>query len=337
MIVCEDNVTNFIINRPSSFQESGGLVVMEAENYDANDMRSDPNDYSWQLNSSTGGYIGDDYVETPLPQGTNATWGNACELTYRINFVTTGTYHIWLRRYATDGATNSGYVGMNSTQAGGYDNGGNYDSWVWKKMGTASVSSSGERTFNLRRREAGYQVDRILMTTEADYTPSGAGPNESPRGVSSLDNIPWNEGFSLPDGTTTDAAPTGWTSTRGGTFEVNSNRFMITGSGGEGVWESKAIDISADDIDISLDWQGVGSLDPATLGYGDYIRAYYQVDGGSDVLIAEKVNGEEFSMETITEKDISGNILKIIIRAKTTGDDEYYYIDNVSIKSPDSF
>jgi polygalacturonase len=176
-----DNVTN-IIDHPGAFQESGGLVVMEAENYNANDMRSDPNDYNWQLSSSTGGYVGDGYVDTPLPHGTNATWDNACELTYQIEFGTMGTYNIWLRRYANDGTTNSGYVGMNGTQAGGFDNGGNYGSWVWKKMGTVSVSSSGERTFNLRRREAGYQVDRILMTTYAGYTPSGDGPAESPHG-----------------------------------------------------------------------------------------------------------------------------------------------------------
>jgi hypothetical protein len=189
MIVIDDNVTNFRIipDHSGPFLESGGLVVMEAENYDAMDMRGDPNDYWWRPSSwlsgyTTGGYVGDDYVDTQLPQGTNATWSNACEQIYRIGFVTTGTYNIWLRRYATDGETNSGYVGMNDTQAGGYDNGGDYDSWLWRKMGTVNVSSSSEHTFNLRRREAGYQVDRILMTTDADYTPSGDGPDESPRG-----------------------------------------------------------------------------------------------------------------------------------------------------------
>lgn len=44
-----------------------------------------------------------------------------------------------------------------------------------------SVATTGEHTVNVWRREDGFVVDKIVITTSASYTPTGTGPAESPR------------------------------------------------------------------------------------------------------------------------------------------------------------
>ena len=46
---------------------------------------------------------------------------------------------------------------------------------------TISVPATGVRTINLWMREDGFVVDKIVLTTNASYVPSGTGPAESPR------------------------------------------------------------------------------------------------------------------------------------------------------------
>jgi hypothetical protein len=163
-----------------AFQESGGEVVMEGENFHALDGRTDPNGVNWQTATAITGAVGGQYLETPGPQGTNGEWSNACEASYHVNFTTTGTYNVWVRRYAVNGADNSVFAGLNGAATTGVDNTTDYNAWVWKKLATVSVSSAGVHTFQLRRREAGYKVDRIVLRTSS-ATPSGNGPAESPQ------------------------------------------------------------------------------------------------------------------------------------------------------------
>ena len=45
-----------------------------------------------------------------------------------------------------------------------------------------TVGSAGVHVLNLWMREDGATVDRLILTTDASYTPSGNGPPASPRG-----------------------------------------------------------------------------------------------------------------------------------------------------------
>ncbi len=47
---------------------------------------------------------------------------------------------------------------------------------------TVNVSSTGPHSVNIWMREDGSTIDKIVLTTSSGYTPSGAGPAESPRG-----------------------------------------------------------------------------------------------------------------------------------------------------------
>ena len=61
-------------------------------------------------------------------------------------------------------------------------------SYGWSKntldgaVATIHVTSTGVHTINLFMREDGFVVDKVLLTTNANFTPAGAGPAQSPRG-----------------------------------------------------------------------------------------------------------------------------------------------------------
>jgi hypothetical protein len=163
-----------------AFQESGGQVVMEGEHFTGSAPRTDPNGVNWQVATSVAGFVDGGYVETPGPQGTNGAWTNACEVSYRVDFTTTGSYVVWVRGYATGGSANSVFGGVDGVQASAYANPTTFNSWVWASCGTVSVSGTGVHTVQVRRREAVFKVDRVLLTTNTGFTPTGNGPPESP-------------------------------------------------------------------------------------------------------------------------------------------------------------
>lgn len=165
---------------PLAFQEVGGQVVMEGENYSTATLRTDPNNIPWAYSTYYGGTTGG-YIAVAEPGGTDvvATWANGAEITYDIDFYTAGTYNVWVRRYISNSASNSVCYGLDHFQATGNDGGTDYNSWKWKKLGTITVTP-GRRVFQFRRAESRYRIDRIILTTSAT-TPTGAGPAESQR------------------------------------------------------------------------------------------------------------------------------------------------------------
>jgi len=174
-----------------AFQESGGQVVMEAENYDESISRDSK---SWELRSSIGGFSGTGYME-PLPNnGTNNNTGyaaNSPELTYLVDFTNTGTYYVWLRGCGTSGSNDSAHTGINgqeNTTANRMQLVKSCSSFEWTKARMSgapnarlTVPSPGVHEINLWMREDGSRVDRILLTLSSGFTPNGAGPAESER------------------------------------------------------------------------------------------------------------------------------------------------------------
>jgi lysophospholipase L1-like esterase len=173
------------------FQESGGQVVMEAENFDAVIPRSG---HDWSLRSSQSGFAGSGYMEATPNDGTGITSNyttTSPEISFSVNFVTTGTYYIWIRGAAPSGADDSLHAGLDGTGPASADKiTGFTTGWVWKRTtmdasapATISVSSAGVHTFHLWMREDGLKVDRVLLRRNSSSTaPSGSGPAESPRG-----------------------------------------------------------------------------------------------------------------------------------------------------------
>ena len=162
----------------------------------------------------------------------------------------------------------------------------------------------------------------ITMDSDKTVTANFSGPPDQ-TGI-------WVETFTFPDGTTIDEGSTAWTATRdSGVFEVIGNRFAISDAGPEGVFITEEIDISGVTVDVSVEAEGAGGLDPEDSENKDYFGFFMKVDGGEEQLIYENYGAQ--SAMTITESGITGNTLVLIIKGYATAGDEFYYFDNLKV------
>ncbi len=171
----------------ASFQEANGQVVIEAEHFAQNVARDGR---SWRPETAIGGYVGEGYIaawpDTDRQFITEVTTTSP-ELQYTINFTTTGTYYVWLRGYAPNGAGDSVYLGLDSAP-NTVLTGLTPRMWDWANTDTQSnpvtieITQPGLHTLHLWQREDGIRLDRIVLTTASEYTPTGDGPPESQTG-----------------------------------------------------------------------------------------------------------------------------------------------------------
>jgi hypothetical protein len=170
------------------FLESGGTVVMEAEHFTTNTARASHN---WSV-TADGAAAGGQVMRSLPNNGANINTGytsGSPQLDFPIMFTTTGTYQVWLRGYAATGDDDSAHVGLDGQGPASSDRISTFGTSLgWTKatmdgpVATIVVSTPGLHTLNLWMREDGLSVDRLLLTTNASFTPSGAGPAESSRG-----------------------------------------------------------------------------------------------------------------------------------------------------------
>jgi len=170
------------------FLESGGQVVIEAEHFTNRIGRAG---HSWEIannGSASGGQEMSCNPNNNANQNTGYVTG-APQLDFSITFTTTGTYHVWLRGSGATQDDDSVHAGIDGTGPVSADRITGFGAGLgWSKstmdnvVATIVVSTPGTHTFHLWMREDGFRVDKILLTTNAGFTPSGAGPAESPRG-----------------------------------------------------------------------------------------------------------------------------------------------------------
>ena len=166
------------------FQETGGLVAIEAEHYHSNVSRSSK---TWVTGSEGGASGGESVSVADVNSGySGSTEGNSPELTYEIQFDTAGTYYVWIKGSASGGSSDSIHVGLDgeylqtSDAITGFNSGGNWsNNTMDSHAATITVDSAGVHQLNLWMREDGFKADKIILTTDSGYTPSGNGPAES--------------------------------------------------------------------------------------------------------------------------------------------------------------
>ncbi len=187
-----------IFSTAGLFLESGGLVVIEAENFTSQLPGSGgAADSRWIVADAPAGASGP-AVTTEANTGVNTgDTTSGPRLDYDIFFTTPGAYYVWVRLLgptATDDSIHAGLDGQVTTLGGsGMTDPSN--TWVWKQRVdarpgdtrvTVVVADAGPHAFNLWLREDGVFVDRIVLTTDPLYQPGaidgGLGPPESPRG-----------------------------------------------------------------------------------------------------------------------------------------------------------
>lgn len=175
------------------FQEANGLVVFEAENFHTNVAGAT---HEWEFENAYAGFVADGYMRSLPDTGANENEvpgfsQTSPHLDFRVNFTSAGTYYIWIRATDAGSGGDSVHVGMDGQEFESSDRitGFGNANYVWARArqspstGTPllEVPSAGEHVINVYMREDGAYFDRLLLTRDAGYVPSGAGPAESRR------------------------------------------------------------------------------------------------------------------------------------------------------------
>ena len=182
-------------------QDAGadGLVSIEAEHYD---NKVDKGSNTWSLVTTAAGFTAPEgfsggqamqiMPDTPLGgRSISSNWvANSPRLDFQVNFVKTGVYNVWILAFGRDGNADSAHAGLDGLALDTCDNLSGWNAlWRWRNTGmdgslsTIEVTTIGVHTLNLYMREDGLAFDKVVLTLNASYTPTGHGPAESPRGI----------------------------------------------------------------------------------------------------------------------------------------------------------
>ena len=176
---------------------SDQLLVLEAENYNRNISPSFFSGHSWNFTTTplnlsptdaNTNYSGTGVMEADPNTGeNNGTTLNGPELDYKVYFPTAGTNYIWVRGVgdSSPGPSNNDsiQVGLDGTLVGVVS--GTFplgQGYTWGTAGTGApivVATPGMHIINAWMREDGFGFDKLLLTTNASYTPTGIGPAQS--------------------------------------------------------------------------------------------------------------------------------------------------------------
>ncbi|MEP6663982.1 MAG: hypothetical protein ABJC04_09990, partial [Verrucomicrobiota bacterium] len=206
--VLQTNQYIFVINLvtgPLRLQSTGagGLLVLEAEHYDfqrVGTAATTPPNETWVLVTTPGGFSGSGAMQA-LPNDPNLNLGtmpddftvaNAPRLDFNVKFFKPGTNYIWVRGLADSAPgisqDDSLHVGLDgqllilSKTISGFPLGAGY---VWSRGNIARFENvtAGPHVVNVWMRENGMIFDKLLVTSDPNYTPVSVGPDESPIGV----------------------------------------------------------------------------------------------------------------------------------------------------------
>lgn len=205
--------------KDSQIQSNEGLVVIEAEHYVTQGSADHRrwivfNDTSPALHGFADndplhvqGASQNSYIELlpdtrthhseTLVEGRNfsAVPGQLAVIAYPIHFQQSGRYYIWARAYSSGSEDNGVHIGIDaqwpvSSQRLQLCKGKNR--WTWSSnqrdqqnhCGTPNtiwldIPNEGLHTLKVSMREDGFELDKLILTQDPSYVPSGKGPKET--------------------------------------------------------------------------------------------------------------------------------------------------------------
>ncbi len=170
--------------------ELNGMIVFEAESFDRN------LDGLWVPDSTRGTPSGG--VSMVVPNGAGGS-ESATRLEYDVEFSQAGTYYVWYLASGESGTDDSIWFHLNGARpverAGGNQASmtgfATQANFVWRSDAqdppdpfTVEIPSAGAHVVGLARREDGSFIDKVILTTDASFVPTGFGPAETRNGLS---------------------------------------------------------------------------------------------------------------------------------------------------------
>jgi hypothetical protein len=170
------------------FVESGGMVVMEAENATGTAPGSGiAAGSTWTSRVVSTASLGTAIEATPNAGVRTGDSTVGPRRDYTVRFATPGTYQLWVRGRGPTADDDTIHVGLNGTPVTLGASGLLFPgAWTWlntvgSRRVTITVTTPGLATINLWMREDGVLVDKVLLTSSSSFIPSGTGPAESAR------------------------------------------------------------------------------------------------------------------------------------------------------------
>jgi hypothetical protein len=162
------------------FQDRGGpgLLVMEAEAYRT---KTPSHDHSWTTVTSPSGYDGDGAM-SPLSGGSGASTIPA-RMDFPCEFTKTGKHYVWVRARATGASDDELRISIDGATVSNDEHVPADNSYRWHLVTPSGTPvSAGRHTIGVHMLDAGIVLDKVVITSDPDYAPSGTGPQQSIRG-----------------------------------------------------------------------------------------------------------------------------------------------------------
>lgn len=170
-----------------SFLMSNGQLVIDAENMLANTPGSKD---SWIFEDTLADFSGTGYFKSGPDNGTkyeSYQVANSPHLEYNFFTDAPGTYYVWVRGYKTNNYNDSVHIGLDgvapnsSNRIDGFTS--NQFAWSHSTMdghiATIEVTEAGNHTLDVWMREDGFALDKVMITSDVNFIPTGQGPAES--------------------------------------------------------------------------------------------------------------------------------------------------------------
>lgn len=183
---------------PADFQPL--IISFDAEGFSNS---SSTGTHQWQ-NLSLAGTSGSSLASLPDNGFISEQESTSPSLQYLLNFERSGTFYVWVRGFGdTGGQSNSLHIGLNgqiqptANQLEGFSN-----EWRWSNQtrdgsrATLQISQSGVQNVSLWMREDGLAVDKVVITNDPRFQPTGLGPavNDGTREDGSVTVTPVSDG-----------------------------------------------------------------------------------------------------------------------------------------------
>jgi hypothetical protein len=168
---------------PAAAPAAAGLIVIEAETFKANVKAGS---IAWVLVAKPAGFSGTGAMQALPNDGVNNDTDyvkDSPRLDYEVDFPKAGTWRVWVRGCGESQDDNSCHVGLDGKECETADRIAEFEEdWTWcndTKDGEPAeikVVTPGKHILNVWMREDGFVIDKIVLTQDAKYTPTGKGP-----------------------------------------------------------------------------------------------------------------------------------------------------------------
>ncbi len=162
-------------------QQSDGLAVFEAEGFHRSEYGVGQfASMQWESQTDAQASGGNFMI---VPDNANSISTGALEgpvVHYDVDFVKTGTHYFWVRQKSPNGSDNSITPAFEGTKINEWNMPDALTEWTWSRLGTTfNVAQTGVQTFSIYMREDGTPIDKIILTDNVNYAPTGTGPDNA--------------------------------------------------------------------------------------------------------------------------------------------------------------